>query len=95
MKRRLAVVVQRCHESIVGGSEALAWQYANLLKSHYNVEILTSTALDYRTWASELPTGSEIRDGVTIRRFARGKSIGISSMNGCSPIGARLRCRWK
>jgi glycosyltransferase involved in cell wall biosynthesis len=70
MKRRLAVVVQRCHESIVGGSEALAWQYANLLKSHYNVEILTSTALDYRTWASELPTGSEIRDGVTIRRFA-------------------------
>jgi len=26
--KKIAIIVQRCHESVVGGSEALAWQYA-------------------------------------------------------------------
>ncbi len=29
---KVAIVVQRCHESMVGGSESLAWHYAMLLK---------------------------------------------------------------
>jgi glycosyltransferase involved in cell wall biosynthesis len=68
--KKIAIVVQRCHESIVGGSEALAWQYASLLKSQYDVEILTSTALDYTNWANVLPEGMEKKDGIVIRRFA-------------------------
>ncbi|MEO7323923.1 MAG: glycosyltransferase family 4 protein [Dokdonella sp.] len=74
--KRVAIVVPRCHESLVGGAEALAWQYATLLASAYRVEILTTTASDYVTWANDLPQGSERRDGVTIRRFhvARGRT---------------------
>jgi glycosyltransferase involved in cell wall biosynthesis len=67
---RVAIVVQRCHESIVGGSEALAWQYATLLGRDHDVDVLTTTALDYRTWANALPSGLQRRDGVTVRRFA-------------------------
>ena len=66
---RIAVVVQRCHESIVGGSESLAWQYAGLLNGAFNVDILTTTALDYTTWSNDLPPGTEDRDGIIIRRF--------------------------
>lgn len=66
---RLAIVVQRCHADVVGGSEALAWQYAQLLGERYDVDILTSCALDYRTWRNELPAGVETRDGVAIHRF--------------------------
>ncbi|MGH8171783.1 MAG: glycosyltransferase family 4 protein [Rhodanobacteraceae bacterium] len=69
MTRRVAVVVQRCHESVVGGSEALAWQYARLLSSRFDVEILTSTASDYTTWKSDLPAGIEMRDGIPVHRF--------------------------
>ena len=65
----VAVVVQRCHESIAGGSESLAWQYAALLKDAYRVDVLTTTALDYSDWANVLPAGDELRDGVNIRRF--------------------------
>ena len=53
--KRIAIVVQRCHASVVGGSEALAWQYARLLSSRYEVEILSSTASDYMTWKNDLP----------------------------------------
>lgn len=69
MTPRLAIVVQRCHQDIVGGSESLAWQYATLLRSRYEVDVLTSAASDYVTWNNDLPVGDEVRDGITIRRF--------------------------
>jgi glycosyltransferase involved in cell wall biosynthesis len=67
--KKIGVVVQRCHQSVVGGSESLGWQYANLLKDHYQSEVLTTTALHTSDWANELPSGVEHRDGVLIRRF--------------------------
>jgi glycosyltransferase involved in cell wall biosynthesis len=67
--RRVAVVVQRCHESVVGGSEALAWQYARLLSGRFEVEILTSTASDYMTWKNDLPPGMQMREGIPVHRF--------------------------
>lgn len=67
--KRIAIVVQRCHPSVVGGSEALAWQYARLLSSRFEVEILTSTASDYMTWQNDLPAGVEMRDGIPVHRF--------------------------
>jgi len=68
-KKRIAIVVQRCHESVVGGSEALAWQYATLLKDHYEVDVLSTTATDAAYWTNVLPEGLEVRDGINIRRF--------------------------
>lgn len=67
--KRIGIVVQRCHESVVGGSESLAWQYANLLKDDYDVDVITTTAVDAAYWANVLPEGIELRDGITIRRF--------------------------
>lgn len=66
---KVAIVVQRCHETVVGGSEALAWQYATLLKADYEVDVLTTTALDAAYWTNELPAGLEVRDRINIRRF--------------------------
>jgi glycosyltransferase involved in cell wall biosynthesis len=67
--KRIAIVVQRCHESVVGGSEALAWQYARLLSARFEVEILTSTAIDYVSWANAVEPGSRRREGITVRHF--------------------------
>jgi glycosyltransferase involved in cell wall biosynthesis/SAM-dependent methyltransferase len=66
---KIAIVVQRCHESIVGGAESLAWQYATLLKDKYQIEVLTTTAVDAGYWTNVLPEGVEIREGISIRRF--------------------------
>lgn len=68
--KRVAIVVQRCHPKIVGGAESHAWQYATLLAGTYAVDVLTTTASDYRSWANDLPEGVEQRDGVTVRRFS-------------------------
>lgn len=66
---RVGIVVQRCHESIVGGSEALAHQYAMILRHNYDVDILTTTALDISDWANVLPEGRTQEDGINIHRF--------------------------
>lgn len=67
--KRVAIIVQRCHESIVGGSEALAWQYATFLKEAYEVDVLSTTAVDAGYWSNVLPEGLDVRDGINIRRF--------------------------
>ena len=66
---KVAIVVQRCHESIVGGSESLAWHHATVLREAYDVDILTTTAIDTREWNNTLPEGRELREGVSIHRF--------------------------
>jgi glycosyltransferase involved in cell wall biosynthesis len=68
--KRVAIVVQRSHESIAGGSEALAMQYAALLSEAYEVDILTTTALDIPTWSNALAEGTErLSDRINLQRF--------------------------
>jgi len=80
---RIAIVVPRCHERLVGGAEALAWQYAQLLSKQYAVEVLTSTAFDYMRWDNDLKAGVEEREGISIRRFhvARGRTPYFHSLH--------------
>jgi glycosyltransferase involved in cell wall biosynthesis len=66
---RVAIIVQRCHPDVVGGSETLAWHYATLLSGAYEVDLLTTTAIDTSEWANVLPAGPELKDGVRIVRF--------------------------
>ena len=83
MTARIAIVVPRCHERLVGGAEALAWQYAQLLSRDYVVEVLTSTAFDYMRWDNDLKAGVELREGISIRRFhvARGRTPYFHSLH--------------
>jgi glycosyltransferase involved in cell wall biosynthesis len=75
--KKIAIVVQRCHPNVVGGSEALAWQYASMLKEDFEIEILTTTAIDIATWSNKLSEGLDIIDGIRVHRFS--VSVGRSS----------------
>lgn len=69
MKKRIAIVNQRYGEEVNGGSEYYTKQLAEHLALYYEVEVLTTTAKDYDTWAPYYPEGLQIVDGVTVRRF--------------------------
>ena len=66
---RVAVVVQRYGEEVNGGAETLARRMARLLADEVHVTVLTTCALDYRTWANHFPAGAEELDGVRVLRF--------------------------
>ncbi|MFC4263068.1 glycosyltransferase family 4 protein [Ferruginibacter yonginensis] len=68
-KRKIAITVQRYGKNVNGGAEVFARMIAEKLIETYDVTILTSRALDYHTWKPELPEGTTIENGVTIKRF--------------------------
>jgi glycosyltransferase involved in cell wall biosynthesis len=68
-KRRIAVVVQRYGEEVNGGAELHARWLAEHLLSLADVEVLTTCALDYTTWADHYPPGESCINGVPVHRY--------------------------
>src|SRR5438552_4441392 len=66
---RVLVVVQRYGDEVVGGSEGHARIVARRLASRHEVEIATTTAADFWTWAPHFAAGSTSVDGLTVHRF--------------------------
>jgi len=69
-KARIAFVTPRYGDGVVGGSEAVVREAAHGLADRgYDVDVLTTCAVDHYTWANEFPPGTTIDGLVTVRRF--------------------------
>lgn len=69
MKQKIAMVCQRYGLEVNGGAELLCRQYAEKLTEKYEVEVFTTCAVDYMTWANEYSPGTETLNGVAVCRF--------------------------
>lgn len=69
VRYRLAFVVQRYGEEIVGGSESLCRSVAEMLSPDWDIEVLTTCAKDYMSWKNEYDSGISVINGVPVRRF--------------------------
>ncbi|TMC70333.1 MAG: glycosyltransferase family 4 protein [Chloroflexi bacterium] len=67
---RVLVVVQRYGAEVVGGSESHARVVAHRLAKINDVEVATTNALDYWSWAPHFPAGESMDGPVRVRRFA-------------------------
>ncbi len=68
--KRLAFVLPRFYEGIVGGAETLSGEIAARAKAHgADVEIWTTCAQDNRTWENHFTPGEDEVDGVPVKRF--------------------------
>ena len=67
---RILVVVQRYGAEVVGGSESHARVVAYRLAMVNEVEVATTNALDYWSWAPHFPVGESMDGPVRVRRFA-------------------------
>jgi glycosyltransferase involved in cell wall biosynthesis len=61
--------VQRYGEAINGGAEYHCRLIAEHLLRQHQVEVITSCARDYITWANELPAELSFVNGIPVRRF--------------------------
>ncbi len=78
---KIAFIVQRYGTEILGGSEYHCRLIAERLAPRHHVEVLTTCAEDYITWANEYPEGSDRIRGVTVRRFANAIQRDITAFN--------------
>src|SRR5256714_11298650 len=67
---KILVVIQRYGAEVVGGSEAHARGVAHRLAMVNEVEVATTNALDYWSWAPHFPIGESMDGPVRVRRFA-------------------------
>ena len=69
MKKKIAIINQRYGLEVNGGSELYSSQIAEKLIAKYDVEVLTSCAVEYVKWSNYYKEGVEQINGVTVRRF--------------------------
>ena len=75
---RIGLVVQRYGEDINGGAELYTRMVAEKLCQYYQLEVLTTTAKDFKKWRNEYQPGVETIHNVLVRRF---KTIVLSKIN--------------
>jgi glycosyltransferase involved in cell wall biosynthesis len=68
--KKIAFVVQRYGVEVNGGAEYLCRILAERLAKTYDVDVLTSCALEYQTWANWYPAETTTINGVRVHRFA-------------------------
>jgi glycosyltransferase involved in cell wall biosynthesis len=78
---KIAFVIQRYGAEVLGGAEHLCRLVAERLAEQHDVEVLTTCARDYITWANEYPEGSDRIRGVTVLRFATSQTRDIDAFN--------------
>jgi glycosyltransferase involved in cell wall biosynthesis len=78
---RVAFVVQQCGYSVNGGAEQHCLAIARQMSRAWDVDVLTTCAADYLTWANTYPPGVEHLERVTIRRFPVARQRHIRSFN--------------
>ena len=68
---KIAFVTPRYGTNVIGGAEAAARALAEHLVADlgHDVEVFTTCALEYTTWANELEPGTELVNGVSVHRF--------------------------
>lgn len=69
MNKKIAIINQRYGLEVNGGSELYTREIAEHLNEKYEVEVLTTCALDYVTWENYYKEGVEVINGVNVRRF--------------------------
>src|SRR3954464_6277446 len=98
---RIGLVPARFGEGMVGGAEIVLAEMAKRLQARgWDVEILTTTALDHFKWDNVLPAGESVEQGLHVRRFPavfedspeRGE-LEAAMANG-SPLTLHQQQRW-
>ncbi|MBI3968783.1 MAG: glycosyltransferase family 4 protein [Chloroflexi bacterium] len=69
-RRRIAFVVPRYGLEVIGGGETHCRQVAERLVDYFDVDVLTTCALDYSTWEDHYAPGVSALNEVTVRRFS-------------------------
>lgn len=78
---KVAFVVPRYGVEVTGGAEFLCRAVAERMAKHWDLEVLTTCALDYMTWRGHFHEGQQAVNGVAVHRFPVGEARDVDAFN--------------
>lgn len=81
---KIAFVVQRYGLEINGGAEYLCREVAEHLSKYWDIDVLTTCAIDYITWKNEYPSGQSHINRINVYRFKVDSPRDIDKFNQAS-----------
>ncbi len=78
---RVAFVVQRYGLEVNGGAELHCRWIAELMRDVWDVEVVSTCALEYMTWENYYPEGQDQINGVLVHRFPVNKPRDVTKFN--------------
>lgn len=93
---RVAFVVQRYGLDVNGGAELFCRSIAEHMSKYWDVEVITTCAVDYTSWKNEYSPGTDIVNGIKVRRFPvdRPRALWKSRFLSLMPNAKRLWPEW-
>ena len=85
-EKKIAFVSPRYGLEVNGGAELYCRQLAEKLVDIFEVEVITTCAIDYISWKDEYKEGEEELNGVTVRRFKVDLPRNIKEFDKFTPI---------
>ena len=84
--KKICFVIQRYGKEVNGGAETLCRDLAERMAGRYDVDVLTTKAVDYMTWKNEYTADVEQINGVNVLRFSVSRQRIIKVFNGINKI---------
>lgn len=81
--KKIAIIIQRYGEKVMGGGEFYARALAKHLKKFYDVTVITTTSLEL-DFKNYYPSGKFEEDGITILRFDNSRPRNFDLLNSLS-----------
>ncbi len=78
---KVAFIIQRCGLEVNGGAETHCLKVAEKMSKYWDVEILTTCALDYIKWENYYPSGVTEVSKVRVRRFPVAQQRDVERFN--------------
>ena len=87
---KAAFIIQRYGLEINGGAELQARLIAQNLSTYWDIDILTTCALDYTSWSNHYKPGVEFIEGIKVHRFETDYTRPINTFNKCYDLLVNL-----
>ena len=81
MRKKIAFVVQRYGLEVNGGAELHCRQLVEHLSPYFDIEVLTTKAIDYVTWKNQYEEDEMVIHGIPVKRFKVARERKIEKFN--------------
>ena len=97
-KMKIGIVIHRFGQDVIGGAEAHAYKIAKQMSQYWDIDIITTKARDYVSWADSYDENQTYDNeiGVNVLRFSVDRKRDMNSFSHFSALlENKIKCNFE